>query len=49
MTNTILLLTLVLVTAVATATYRGLAGVRAKRRVAWELDRALWRHWISRP
>lgn len=29
--------------------YHGLAGVRAERRAAWELDRAEWRQWISRP
>jgi hypothetical protein len=30
-------------------THRVLAGVRVTRRVAWEVDRAEWRRWISRP
>jgi hypothetical protein len=51
MTKTILLafLAVALLTAVAVATYRSLAGLRDRRRTAWELERAEWRLWISRP
>jgi hypothetical protein len=49
MTPTILLLTAVAILSVAIVTYRGFAGLRARRRIAWQLDRALWRQWISRP
>ena len=35
-------------TAVVLAIYY-LGGLRAQRRAAWELDRAEWRKWISRP
>jgi hypothetical protein len=51
MTKTILLafVVITLATAVAATIYRGLAGVRARRRDAWELERADWRHWMSRP
>lgn len=38
-----------LATAIIAATYRSLAGLRARRRTAWELERAEWRHWITRP
>jgi hypothetical protein len=37
-----------LAAAVAVAIYF-FGGVRARRRAAWELDRAEWRRWISRP
>ena len=33
----------------AAVTYRASAGLRVRRREAWELDRAEWRRWISRP
>jgi hypothetical protein len=50
MTSTIFLafLAVALSVAVSAVTYRALAGVRARRRTAWELDRALWRLWITR-
>ena len=35
--------------AVVAFTYRASAGVRGRRREAWELERAEWRRWISRP
>jgi hypothetical protein len=40
--------TVALAAAVVLATYL-LGGVRVSRREAWELDRAEWRKWISRP
>jgi hypothetical protein len=48
MTSTILIafLAVALAAAVAAGTYRAFAGVRARRRAAWEVDRALWRQWI---
>ncbi|HET7470976.1 MAG TPA: hypothetical protein VFJ81_14930 [Gemmatimonadales bacterium] len=49
MTKTILLAFLAIALVTALATYRSLAGLRAKRRTAWELERAEWRLWISRP
>lgn len=51
MPDTILLvfLAVALATAIAAFTYRASAGIRARRREAWELDRAEWRRWISRP
>jgi hypothetical protein len=51
MTKTIFLafLTMTLTTAVAGTTYRSLAGLRARRRAAWDLERAEWRLWITRP
>ena len=33
---------------VVLATYY-FGGIRLQRRTAWELDRAQWRKWISRP
>jgi hypothetical protein len=42
-------LTLALATGIAAGTYRASAGVRGRRREAWELDRAEWRRWIKRP
>ncbi len=50
MTSTILVafLAVALAAAVSAVTYRGFAGVRARRRAAWELDRARWRQWIAR-
>jgi hypothetical protein len=39
---------LALATAVVLAIYH-FGGLRARRRAAWELDRAEWRKWISRP
>jgi hypothetical protein len=49
MTPTFLLAFLALAAAVALVSYHGLAGARARRRAAWELDRAEWRQWITRP
>ena len=52
MTNTTIflaLLAIVLSIVVGGATHFALAGVRARRRAAWEVDRAEWRRWISRP
>ena len=50
MTSTIFLalLTVALAVAVSAVTYHAFAGVRARRRATWELDRALWRLWITR-
>jgi hypothetical protein len=50
MTQTILLALLIVALAalVALMMYHGLAGARARRRAAWELDRAEWRQWITR-
>lgn len=50
MTPTIVLVLLVLALAapVALKMHHGLAGARARRRAAWELDRADWRQWITR-
>ena len=50
MTSTILLafLAVALAVAVFAVTYCAFAGVRARRRAAWEQDRALWRLWITR-
>ena len=48
---TILLACLMAVLSIALVweTHRVLAGVRARRRVEWEQERAEWRHWLSRP
>ena len=43
------LFAVLLATALAAVTYRASAGLRGRRRVAWELERAGWRRWISRP
>ena len=50
MTSTILIafLAVALGAALSAVTYRAFAAVRARRRAAWELDRALWRQWIAR-
>jgi hypothetical protein len=50
MTSTMLIafLAVALAAAVSAVTYRAFAGVRARRRAAWELDRARWRLWIAR-
>ena len=42
------LLMLALATVTVTFSYRGLVAFRARRRAAWELDRAEWRRWLSR-
>ncbi|HEY9506386.1 MAG TPA: hypothetical protein VIQ27_10465 [Gemmatimonadales bacterium] len=42
-------LALALVTGIAAVTYRASAGLRSRRREAWELDRAEWQRWIKRP
>lgn len=39
----------VLLATAAAVTYRASAGLRGRRREAWELERAEWRRWISRP
>lgn len=53
MTTTMLALALLavglLILVLGRATSVALAGVRAGRRAAWELDRAAWRRWMSRP
>lgn len=49
MTILFVLLAATLSLMIAGATHRALGGVRARRRTAWELDRAEWRHWIRRP
>jgi hypothetical protein len=49
MTTLFLLLAATLSLMIAGASHRALAGVRARRQTAWELDRAEWRHWIRRP
>jgi hypothetical protein len=51
MTKTLILgfLAVPLATAIIAAAYRSLAGLRARRRTAGELERAEWRHWITRP
>jgi hypothetical protein len=49
MTMLFVLLAAGLSLAIAGGTHRALAGVRARRRTAWELDRAEWRRWIRRP
>jgi hypothetical protein len=43
------LFTVVLATALAAVTYHASSGLRGRRREAWELERAEWRRWISRP
>jgi hypothetical protein len=40
---------LISVIGVSLAAHHGLRGWRERRRAAWELDRAAWREWISRP
>ncbi|HYC32274.1 MAG TPA: hypothetical protein VEB59_08295 [Gemmatimonadales bacterium] len=52
MTNTTMVLALlatVLAIAVGGILYTPLAAARARRRTVWELDRAEWRRWITRP
>ena len=41
-------LVLALATVAVAFSYRGLVALRARRRAAWELDRAEWRRWLSR-
>lgn len=50
MTSTIFLafLAVALTAVVSAVTYRAFAGMRARRRATWELDRARWRLWITR-
>lgn len=51
MTNTTLFLVVLAVAltiVVGRATHLALAGARARRRTARELDRAAWRLWMSR-
>lgn len=52
MTNTMIALAalaLAMTAVVGVGAYRGLALARHRRRAAWELDRAEWRLWITRP
>jgi hypothetical protein len=42
------LLMLALATVAVTFSLRGLVALRARRRAAWELDRAEWRRWLTR-
>jgi hypothetical protein len=52
MTNTTMVLVLFAVAgviAVGSATRLALAGPRARRRAAWELDRVEWRRSMTRP
>ncbi|MEZ0336290.1 MAG: hypothetical protein ACAI18_20040 [Gemmatimonadales bacterium] len=48
-TIALVLLGVALAIASGGAARRDLAGVRARRRAAWELDRAEWRRWMARP
>lgn len=48
-TLALVLLALAVTIGAGAAGYFALAGVRARRRAAWELGRAEWRRWISRP
>ena len=49
-TFALVLLALALAVAITAAgAHFALAGVRGRRRAAWELDRAEWRRWMSRP
>ena len=43
------LVAVTLATTIVAVTYRASAGLRGRRREAWELERAEWRQWISRP
>jgi len=43
------ILVLVLLIGLSVALYPQLRGWRKKRRAAWELDRAEWRRWLTRP
>jgi hypothetical protein len=43
------LFALALVTAIALVAYHASAGLRGRRRLAWEVERAEWRRWIRRP
>jgi hypothetical protein len=45
----LILLAVTLALAIAAFTHRATAGLRVRRREAWELDRGEWRRWISRP
>ena len=51
MSSTILfvLFAVALATVTAAVTYRASAELRGRRRQAWEVERAEWRRWISRP
>ena len=42
------LLMLALATVAVAFSFRGLVALRARRRAAWELDRAEWRRWLTR-
>lgn len=48
-TMSLLSLAVVLTIVIGRASRGPLAGARARRRVAWELDRVEWRRWMSRP
>jgi hypothetical protein len=44
-----IILVLVLLLALSVVLYPPLRVWRRKRRAAWELDRAEWRRWLTRP
>jgi type II secretory pathway pseudopilin PulG len=44
-----LLMVAVLMVGLSAALYPGLRGWRRRRRAAWEMERAEWREWITRP
>jgi hypothetical protein len=44
-----IILVLVLLLALSVALNAPLRAWRRKRRAAWELDRAEWRRWLTRP
>jgi hypothetical protein len=43
------ILGLVGVIAISVVSHRGLRGWQGRRKAAWELERAGWREWITRP
>ena len=49
MTNFTLVAFAMVLALLAVGTYRVLHSWRVRHRVAWELERAEWRLWISRP
>jgi hypothetical protein len=44
-----LLIIPVLIVGLLAALYPALRGWRRRRRAAWEIERAEWRKWITRP
>jgi hypothetical protein len=49
MSSTIVFALLAVGLATAILIHRAFAGLRARQRAVWELERAEWRRWISRP